>query len=963
MRSSEKRRARTRTARLESCEPRELLSAVPAYDFWVEDQHRPETGLYADLNPAATAAHSLTGLDQARATYGFTGSGQTVAVIDTGIAYTHAALGGGYGSGYRVVGGWDFTKNVADAFDAGPYGSHGTHVAGIIGSSDSTYTGVAPDVDLVGLRVFDDNGGGYFSWVEQALWWVHENRFAFENPITTVNLSLGANFNGDSLPSWAMLEGALAQLKADGIFISVAAGNSYTQYETPGLSYPAVSSHVVAVGSVDANGALSSFSQRHSRMIAAPGRSIMSTVPDYVGNYNGIHDDFAAYSGTSMAAPYVAGASALLREAYAFAGSQSVNQAALYNLMYSTADTFYDTPTQQSYQRLNLQAAIDAVMPADDYGSSVHTAHAMGTLTETLGTTGHISRLNDVDWFQFTAGSTGSVTITATSTLNLAPKWNADGFTVATGNDGNSITFNVAAGRTYRFALSTADGLGHYTLHAGLNAAAGSEALLDVQFADVNGNGLADIVGRSADDGTWWVAVNQGNGNFANQHWGRWSSRVAWNDVVVGDFNGDGYADIAGRVGTNGDWWIAKSNGTSGFTNERWGRWSPNVAWNDVVVGDFNGDGRDDIIGRVGSNGDWWVAKSFGGSRFANERWGRWSANVDWNNVVAGDFNGDGRDDIAGRVGTNGDWWVAKSNGGNRFANERWGRWSANVAWNDVVVGDFNGDGRADIAGRVGTNGDWWVAKSYGGNRFANQRWGRWSPNVAWTEVMAGDFTGNGRTDIAGRVGTNGDWWIAKSNGVSAFANERWGHTSAPIGWEHVVVGNYTPTAAPLHTAAAAAGGQSLPASVATTALSPAQCEAFVCLTDSVTSAHSLGFRQTGASPEAQGSGGLERSVEAAFAGFGNREFSGRMDRWVASPGDEAIERLDLVAAVLSELDGLAGATPGRQGSLASTPASHGEWEAFSAADPWHECPAWEAFLDDSSPDATSLDAFYATLA
>ena len=117
--------------------------------------------------------------------------------------------------------------------------------------------GVAPGVDLVGLRVFNDAGQGYFGWVENALQWVHQNRNAFENPITAVNLSLGTSWNATTVPSWSTMEDEFAQLKADGIFITVSAGNSFTTYNTPGLSYPAASPHVVPVMSVDDNGALS----------------------------------------------------------------------------------------------------------------------------------------------------------------------------------------------------------------------------------------------------------------------------------------------------------------------------------------------------------------------------------------------------------------------------------------------------------------------------------------------------------------------------------------------------------------------------------------------------------------------------------------------------------------------------------------------------------------------------------
>jgi len=335
----------------------------PENSYRLANQYFVENSAYAAPNPAATAGDPI-GLEEIHETYGLTGRGQTVAVIDTGIAYDHTALGGGFGSGYRVVGGYDFTdERDGNPYDDGPYGSHGTHVAGIIGGEDAAHPGVAPEVDLVALRIFDDNGASYFDWVEEALQWVHRNRNCFENPITTVNISLGVYWNAETIPPWAMLEDEFAQLEADGVFISVAAGNHFASFNQPGLSYPAVSPHVVPVASVDPNGALSSFSQRDGRVIAAPGRAVTSSVPDYVGNYNGVNDDFAQYSGTSMASPYVAGASVLIREAYQLAGVEHVNQQTIYNLMVQTADTVYDPATGQNYHRLNLGAAIDAIYP------------------------------------------------------------------------------------------------------------------------------------------------------------------------------------------------------------------------------------------------------------------------------------------------------------------------------------------------------------------------------------------------------------------------------------------------------------------------------------------------------------------------------------------------------------------------------------------------------------------------
>ncbi|HYW81435.1 MAG TPA: S8 family serine peptidase, partial [Thermoguttaceae bacterium] len=467
MRQSPRRLSVARCLRLESMEPRMLLSAAPLGDYLldhlIDDAHATEVCVNSLEAHGSTAGHELTGLDDVWTDYGLTGSGQTVVVIDSGIAYDHVDLGAGFGSGYQVVAGFDFTgERDGDPYDDGPAGGHGTHVAGVI--AGETY-GVAPGVDLVGLRVFDDSGYGEFAWVEEALQWVHDNRSSLDNPITTVNLSLGVQANSELLPEWTMLEDELAQLEADGIFISVAAGNAFATLGEPGLSYPAASSHVVPVGSVDADGSLSFFSQRDVRMIAAPGRSILSTVPDYAGNHNGLADDFVRYSGTSMAGPYVAGAAALLREAYAFAGMDRVTQEDLYGVMFDTADVVHDAETGLDYRRLNLHRAIDTIMPADDFASDPGAAYALGTISHATSLSGAIAKLDDFDWFTFTAGETGTLTLDAAVTGDLLPRWElAASSGYAMSDSGETFSIEVIAGESYTVGLATGDGLGYYTL-------------------------------------------------------------------------------------------------------------------------------------------------------------------------------------------------------------------------------------------------------------------------------------------------------------------------------------------------------------------------------------------------------------------------------------------------------------------------------------------------------------------
>ena len=280
--------------RYEVFEERIVLSAQPLQTFWL-DPFEGETlqAPYQEVAPALETWDSVSSYSTIRDLYGFDGTGQTVAVIDTGIAYDHLALGGGYGEGFRVVGGWDFAENDADPYDDGPGGFHGTHVAGIVGSDDDLYSGVASGVDLVALRVFDDQGYGSFSWVEEALQWVHDHKNDFANPITTVNLSLGVDWNQNSIPEWAILEDEFAQLQADHIFVSVAAGNGFENHANPGLAYPASSHYVVPVASHGNDGLLSDFSQRNERVLVAPGESIRSAVPDHLfGNSQNSNQTF-----------------------------------------------------------------------------------------------------------------------------------------------------------------------------------------------------------------------------------------------------------------------------------------------------------------------------------------------------------------------------------------------------------------------------------------------------------------------------------------------------------------------------------------------------------------------------------------------------------------------------------------------------------------------------------------------
>src|SRR5439155_25507784 len=146
------------------------------------------------------AAPHLIGQDTAATAYPTTnGQGVTVAVIDTGIDYTHPALGGGFGPGFKVKGGYDFVDNDADPFDT--FG-HGTNVAGIIAANPFTingeqYSGVASGASLVALRVSPDGSTVTSQTIEKALQWIENNYQTYG--ISAVNFSFGSGTHADAI--------------------------------------------------------------------------------------------------------------------------------------------------------------------------------------------------------------------------------------------------------------------------------------------------------------------------------------------------------------------------------------------------------------------------------------------------------------------------------------------------------------------------------------------------------------------------------------------------------------------------------------------------------------------------------------------------------------------------------------------------------------------------------------------
>jgi subtilisin family serine protease len=256
-------------------------------------------GVYDDheMRVSDESSNRVIGADRARSELGATGQGVVVAIIDTGIDYMHPGLGGGLGAGYRVIGGYDFIDDDDDPMDGH---GHGTHVAGIVAANDgASFLGVAPNARLLGYRVLNNNGSGASSGVIAGI------ERAVIDGAHVINLSLGGSGHADDPTSQAVDNATAA-----GVLCVVAAGNDGRSFS---INSPGSARTALTVGASDNEDALATFSSRgptsfgfeNKPDVVAPGVSINSTV---------LSGQFAAYSGTSMSTPHVAGAAALLIE-------------------------------------------------------------------------------------------------------------------------------------------------------------------------------------------------------------------------------------------------------------------------------------------------------------------------------------------------------------------------------------------------------------------------------------------------------------------------------------------------------------------------------------------------------------------------------------------------------------------------------------------------------------------------
>ncbi|MBF0286917.1 MAG: S8 family serine peptidase, partial [SAR324 cluster bacterium] len=245
-----------------------------------------------------------------------TGNGVTIAVLDTGILSTHNEF---TGTG-KLQQGPDFGNDDNDPTDID---GHGTHISGIAAANDdgTGSVGIAPDATILAIKVFTNSG------VASELDIVKGIHYAIASAAQVINMSFGSSNVFSNLPNQTSFSSLLINAISDaieaGVVVVTSAGNDTTTL----FGYPTSVSDAITVAATKADDSLTSFTSHGTSLsVSAPGYSIYA--PDQQSD-----NSYSIFSGTSMAAPIVAGAAALILDQ-----NPTLTPAEVKNLLETTAD-------------------------------------------------------------------------------------------------------------------------------------------------------------------------------------------------------------------------------------------------------------------------------------------------------------------------------------------------------------------------------------------------------------------------------------------------------------------------------------------------------------------------------------------------------------------------------------------------------------------------------------------------
>ena len=279
-------------------------------------------------------------------------------------------------------------------------------------------------------------------------------------------------------------------------------------------------------------------------------------------------------------------------------------------------------------------------------------------------------------------------------------------------------------------------------------------------LGDFDGDGRADVLLRHSRDGRWHYHRMVGRTVVSGTGPASLTRNLSVAVAGIGDLNGDGRDDVLVRR-ANGTWYYYPLSGRRILSGRGDVPLPRDRAWAVAGIGDFDGDGRDDVLLRHSRDGRWHYHRMVG-RRVVWDGAASLTRNLSVAVAGIGDLNGDGRDDVLVRR-ANGTWYYYPMSGRRILSGRGDVPLPRDRAWAAAGIGDFDGDGRDDVLLRHSRDGRWHYHRMVG-RRVVWDGAASLTRNLSVAVAGIGDLNGDGRDDVLVRR-ANGTWYYYPMSG------------------------------------------------------------------------------------------------------------------------------------------------------------------------------------------------------
>ena len=506
---------------------------------------------------------------------------------------------------------------------------------------------------------------------------------------------------------------------------------------------------------------------------------------------------------------------------YIFGGSDTLNGSSYGDYLkgYSGADYLFGNGGDDSLSggagndTIDGGAGTDTAIYSASYVSSMITRNANGSITITTSSEG-VDTLTNVEYAQFagqrislantaptitsatTASASENVSTTtpvytvaatdpdANTTLAYSISGGADASLFNINTSTGAVTFKASpnyeapadsgANNVYDIVVQASDGSLSSSKSVSITVTDVVESALSLAAGgkDFNADGRSDVLLQNGVDGACYVweldglALKAGGAGFVG-----WTPGKDWQAKATGDFNGDGKSDILLQNAVDGACYVWEQDGLTlkaggaGFVG-----WTPGANWQAKATGDFNGDGKSDILLQNTVDGACYVWEMDGlGLKTGGAGFVGWTPGANWQAKATGDFNGDGKSDILLQNSVDGACYVWEMDGlGLKTGGAGFVGWAPGANWQVKGTGDFNRDGKSDILLQNSVDGACYVWELDGlGLKAGGAGFVGWTPGKDWQVRGTGDVNGDGKSDILLQNARDGACYVWEMDGLS----------------------------------------------------------------------------------------------------------------------------------------------------------------------------------------------------